>query len=238
LLKLTFAKAQGSENYTLPSEKEWKRQQKSISTPVPQALDPYPVVRRCVNQGPSEANYANLELKTPNSTPPLSSNHPTNHILNPTLRLTLHHPKPHNPTTLTLNMLHQPTQHLILPPATQLRTTIQMLLMHRALDVVVQAVEGSELSGAEVAFVGLPVPGAFRGDGFDVRVAGESDHRAGDDVVAIECMDHVVNLLAIEAGGCACAGFEAAEEKVSVKVLLEQEGFARGVSRDTGRCTY
>lgn len=80
--------------------------------------------------------------------------------------------------------------------------------MHRALDVVVQPVEGGELSGAEVAFVGLSVPGAFRGDGFDVRVTGESDHRAGDDVVAIKFVDHVVDLLAIEAGGCACARFE------------------------------
>jgi hypothetical protein len=112
-------------------------------------------------------------------------------------------------------MLHQPTQQLILPATTQVRTTIQILLMHRALDVVVQAVEGGELSGAEVAFVGLSVPGAFRGDGFDVRVTGESDHRAGDDVVAIKFVDHVVDLLAIEAGGCACARFEAAEEKVS-----------------------
>lgn len=94
------------------------------------------------------------------------------------------------------------------------------------------------MSGAEVAFVGLSVPGAFRGDGFDVRVTGESDHRAGDDVVTIKFVDHVVDLLAIEAGGCACARFEAAEEWRSVKVLLEQEGFEKGVSRELVRCTY
>jgi hypothetical protein len=54
----------------------------------------------------------------------------------------------------------------------------------------------------------------------------------------IEYMDHVVDLLAIEARGCACARFEAAEERRSVKVLLEQEGFEKGVSRELVRCTY
>ena len=60
--------------------------------------------------------------------------------------------------------------------------------------MVVQAIEGVELSGAEVAFVGLAVPGALCGDGFDIGVAVESDHGAGNDVVAVELANHVVDL--------------------------------------------
>lgn len=83
--------------------------------------------------------------------------------------------------------------------------------------MVVQAIQGIELSSAEVAFVGFSIPRPICGDGFDVRVAGEGDHRASDDVVAIELADHMVDLLAVEAGGGAFARFEAVGKRRSAK---------------------
>jgi hypothetical protein len=98
-------------------------------------------------------------------------------------------------------MLDQPTQQLIFPPTTQLRAPIQILFMHGTSDMVVQAVEGGELFGAEVAFVGLAIPGTLCGDVFDVGMTREGQHRAGNDIVAVELVDHVVDLLAVEPGG-------------------------------------
>ncbi len=69
--------------------------------------------------------------------------------------------------------------------------------------MVVQAVEGSELSCAQIAFVGLAIPGANRGNGLDVRISGESDHRMSDDIIAVEFVDHMIDFLTIEAGGSA-----------------------------------
>jgi hypothetical protein len=77
--------------------------------------------------------------------------------------------------------------------------------MYRTLDMVIQTVEGSELSCAEIAFVGPSIPGAIRGNGLHVRISGETNHRTGDDIVAIELVDHLIDFLAIEAGGSAFA---------------------------------
>ena len=77
--------------------------------------------------------------------------------------------------------------------------------MYGTLDMVVQTVEGSELSCAEIAFVGPSIPGAIRGNGLDVGISGECDHRTGDDIIAIELVDHMIDFLAIEAGGSAIA---------------------------------
>jgi hypothetical protein len=81
--------------------------------------------------------------------------------------------------------------------------------VHWALDVIVQAVVGSELFGTEVAFLGLSVLGVFYCDSFDVEVTGQSDHGAGDDIIAVELVDHVVYFLAIEVRDGAATGFEA-----------------------------
>lgn len=71
--------------------------------------------------------------------------------------------------------------------------------------MIVQTVEGSELSRAEIAFVGPSIPGAIRGDGLDVRISGECDHGTGDNIITVELVDHMIDFLAIEAGGSAIA---------------------------------
>ena len=71
--------------------------------------------------------------------------------------------------------------------------------------MVIQTVEGSEFSCAEIASVGSSIPGAIRGNGLHVRISGETNHRTGDDIVAIELVDHLIDFLAIEAGGSAFA---------------------------------
>ncbi len=77
--------------------------------------------------------------------------------------------------------------------------------MYRTLDMVIQTVEGSKLSRAEIAFVGPSIPGAIRGNSLHVRISGETDHRTGDDIVAVELVDHTIDLLAIEARGSTVA---------------------------------
>jgi hypothetical protein len=77
--------------------------------------------------------------------------------------------------------------------------------MYRALDMIIQTVEGSKLSCAQIAFVGSAIPGANRGNGLDVGISGESDHGTGDDIVAVKLLDHVIDFLAIEARGSAIA---------------------------------
>jgi hypothetical protein len=71
--------------------------------------------------------------------------------------------------------------------------------VHWALDMVVQAVQGGELSVAKVAFIGSSVPRSVCGKRLDVGVSGEGEHRTGDDVFAVELVDHVVELLTVEA---------------------------------------
>ena len=77
--------------------------------------------------------------------------------------------------------------------------------MYRTLDMVIQTVEGSKLSRAEITFVGPSIPGAIRGNSLHGRISGETDHRTGDDIVAVEVLDHTVDFLAIKAGGSAFA---------------------------------
>jgi hypothetical protein len=112
-------------------------------------------------------------------------------------------------------MLYQPAQHLILPPATQFRTTVQILLVYWALDMIVQSIEGAEFSGTEVAFVSLSVPSPLGGNVFERGITREADHRAGDDVVAVELADHVIDFLAVETRGGTLTGFEAVEIIIS-----------------------
>lgn len=65
-----------------------------------------------------------------------TSHHSSNHTLSSILCLTLHTRKAHQSTTLTLNMLHQPTQHLIFSATTPFRAPIDVLLMDRAPQMV------------------------------------------------------------------------------------------------------
>jgi hypothetical protein len=64
--------------------------------------------------------------------------------------------------------------------------------------MAVQASKGAELFRAEIAFIRCSVPGTVRGNSLDVVVARKGDHRAGDDVVAVELLDELVDLLAVE----------------------------------------
>lgn len=115
----------------------------------------------------------------------LPRNHPANHVLDPISRLLLHLLEAHHPTSLALHVLNQPTQHSERLRASCFWATIHGLFMNWAFDVTVQAVQGGEDVGAEIALVSVAIPGAVGRHYFDAAVVGHHDHGARDDIIAV-----------------------------------------------------
>lgn len=88
----------------------------------------------------------------------LVSYHPAHHTLNSVLRLLLNLRKSHNSTALTLNVLDQAAQQLIVSATSHSWASIYVLVMSRAAEMSIQRMKGCELAGAEVAGICLAVP--------------------------------------------------------------------------------
>lgn len=106
-------------------------------------------------------------------------------------------------------MLYQPTKEAELAPA--LRTMVQLLLVGRALQVLVQSLQVAKILRAEVARVGLPVPGGLGGPRVDAALravcVGVCEQFLRDKVLGVLGADGVVDFLPRDARG-AGAGFE------------------------------
>lgn len=97
-------------------------------------------------------------------------------------------------------MLNQPTQQLILPRTAHLRTAIHRLLMHGALDMLIQPRQRREAPRAEIAPVRNAVPRACRGHRLHAVVALHRQHRPRDDVLVVEAAHELVDARAGQAG--------------------------------------
>lgn len=99
-----------------------------------------------------------------------------------------------DPTSLALDMLDQSAQELEFGGA--LRALVHLMFMHRAFQMLVQGLQGSELPRAEVAFIGVAVPCSACGPGvnspFCVGILKEA---VRDEIVSIIRTDHVVDFL-------------------------------------------
>lgn len=101
-------------------------------------------------------------------------------------------PKPMHTTPLALNMLAQPTQRREIRSTRRLRAYIQLILMSRARQVLVQRRKTLIRAMTEVAFVRITIPCGTGGVVICARVRGggsEETRRVGDDIVAIELAD-------------------------------------------------
>ncbi len=159
-------------------------------------------------QPPRSAKPSSNTAQNITSRPLLISDHPANHTLEPILSLLLNLCKPHDTTALTLYMLNQSTQQLIVPATSSAWASIDMLLVDRATDMRVEGPEGRKLFWAEVACICVAVPRTFCCNGWKILVAGHRQHRASNDVVAVHALYHVVDLMSVEVGLGTSAGFK------------------------------
>lgn len=96
-------------------------------------------------------------------------------------------------------MLNQSTQHLIFSPTTSPWTSIDILLVDRTPQMVVQSMKRRKFSSAKSAFVTTTIPRSVCSDGLDVLVSWLGYHGSGDDVVSIKFLHGVVDFVAVEA---------------------------------------
>ena len=146
-----------------------------------------------VQQTPPEslANQKLLDLLT---------DHPAYHTIDAIPSLLLYLNESHDSTALTLDMLDQTAQQLVVSTTTSAGTAVYVLLMDRTTDVRVQRPKRCKLSSAKIARVGLAIPRSFSCNGLDVVVAGHRQHGASDDIVSIHALNHGVDLLSVKAG--------------------------------------
>jgi len=72
--------------------------------------------------------------------------------------------------------------------------------MNGTLDMTVQSPQGPEFPVTEVAFVVIAIPRSLCGNQFHVGVTGHGNHGFGDDVVAVEEADGVVEDRTVDIG--------------------------------------
>jgi hypothetical protein len=89
---------------------------------------------------------------------PLSRDHPANHILDPVSRILLHYVEPHNTTGLTLEVLYERTEQLVVSVTARLRAPIESLLMCRAFEMHIQARQPTKHLSAQIALVAGSIP--------------------------------------------------------------------------------
>ena len=113
--------------------------------------------------------------------------------------------KPPSPTRLALQMVHEPTQHGVLALAS--RTMVDLLLMHRTAEMLVEDTQIGEPSWAKVASKAMPVPRRIRSRGCGVVAAMVLNHLVCEDVVPVDFSAVLVYFAAVDTGRAA-AGFE------------------------------
>jgi hypothetical protein len=131
----------------------------------------------------------------------LSSNHSPHHARDAVSSLLLNLAKSHQSTALTLHVLNQSTEQLIVSATACLGATVYLLVVERALQVVVQTVKAAELFGAEVTLVCIAIPSPIRSNCLHMTVTRQLDHWSGNDIVAVQLANCFVDLVAVEAGG-------------------------------------
>ena len=109
--------------------------------------------------------------------------------------------KPVDAALLALHMLHEPAQRLelLLAPVPHRRAPIELVLVHGALDVLVERVELAERLVAQVALVRGAVPRPLRCPRGHLwaRVVFEEARGVGEDAVTVETRDESVDRSAI-----------------------------------------
>lgn len=102
-------------------------------------------------------------------------------------------------------MLYQSTQELVIPPTARLGAPVYLLIMERALQMTIQAIQAAKFSFAQVALEPTAIPSLLRSNALQTAtaVARQFDHRPRDNVIAVQLADRLVDPIAVEARGAA-----------------------------------
>ena len=125
-------------------------------------------------------------------------------------------------TRFALEVIHQTTERTVLVPASW--TMIDLLLMRRTIEMLVEGSECREAFAAEITAIPISIPGCTRGDVFSLRIRiMVFDQFVREDVVAINLSAILVDLFTIDAAG-ATAGFEVKSHTGEVGELIGAPG--------------
>lgn len=108
--------------------------------------------------------------------------------------------EPESTAALALEMIHQTTQHGVL--ASTAGTMVDLLLMGRAAEMLIQAGQGAEPILAKITAEVGSIPGSPGGDiaRLGLMIVVPSDLLVGEDVVRIDLSAVLIDLLAIDTG--------------------------------------
>jgi len=143
--------------------------------------------------------------------------------------LLLHSTKPHEPARLTLEMTEQASKGAELLATAAIRAVIHRLLMHRRVEMLIEARLAAEAALADVAPPVRAIPRLVGGGVGRCRLLVPADLLLGDDAAGVALADDLEDGVAVEVrSALAGAGLEVVAQAAGAGVVDLAEGAGDG----------